>query len=607
MTSPKKPTRPRPAQKKPARAPGVSAQPRRPRRPSAPSGPKVWVLDVPYPDRGVASVNGAVWDKDMRQTVFRGDVLPSGLEPYRSNLFSWERWIENERNGLWDEHIVGDGEFTPRPHQIRAAELVIQAEQKKARGFLLADDVGVGKTVSAWEAVRGIQRTRKKVLNVLVVCPLAVVPHWRRTIRSVGAENLNVVVINYDRIKKLLTVPASAQKAKRTRTKNKRIASQGTSKVDWDVIVFDESHKLKNQSQRTAAAARVAKYEKAGSSQPRPPFLLWMSATAGQNPVELSYLAPLLAQVTRSPSGDLKDFGPWLLAQNFHVAEDPRWKKWSWTENPELRRRDVEKMRKMLFDRRTPVALRRLPTDIAGWPELVRVLMPVQLDAGERKLYESAWTEFREEMSLVRRGQNPKGGLAAQIRFRQKASLLRAQGTVNHIIDLLDNGLQVAVSCQFIESLDAIYDMLTHQKIGVAVMDGRDPGGRESQRLLFQRGETPVVLFTPVEGFSLHQEEMLEGGKKGSSAARAMVIHDPRYSGIEALQIEGRAHRDGKSATVYYMFSENTVEETIVKTLLGRLSSTKALVGDDTGMVEKLLTILFGDGDGKDAAGEDGQ
>lgn len=600
MTIPKKPIRPLTARQKQQLAEKTSAsagrtvRPAR-RTPSLPDAEKLWVLNVPYADRGVANANGAVWDAVLRQSVYRGSVLPAGLEPYRSELFSWERWVENSRNEVKDNRIVGDGSFTPRPHQVEAARLIGEAERKRARGFLLADDVGVGKTVSAWKAVKTIQKNRGGEQNVLVVCPLAVVPHWRRTIKSVGAENLNVVVINYDRIKKLLTVPETAKKAKRTRTKNKRISSQGTSVVDWDVIIFDESHKLKNQSQRTAAAARIAQYHKALAAKPRPPFLLWMSATAGQNPVELSYLAPLLAQVTRSPSGALKDFGPWLLGQKFNVVEDPRWKKWSWTDDAGLRQEDIERMRRLLFERKTPVALRRLPSDISGWPELVRVLMPVELEVEERKLYSSAWTEFRDTMRLVRRGKDPKGGLAAQIRFRQKASLIRVEGTVNHIVDLLDNGLQVAVSCQFLESLDTIRVGLERKKILVSVMDGRNPQGRETERLRFQRGETEVVLFTPAEGFSLHQSELLADGEYGSDAARAMVVHDPRYSGIEALQIEGRTHRDGKSATVYYMFSEDTVEEDIVKTLLGRLSSTKALVGDETNMVEELLSILNGE------------
>ena len=34
---------------------------------------------------------------------------------------------------------------------------------------------------------------------------------------------------------------------------------------------------------------------------------IWLSATAGQNPLELSYLAPLLAGVTESRAADLKD------------------------------------------------------------------------------------------------------------------------------------------------------------------------------------------------------------------------------------------------------------------------------------------------------------
>ena len=36
-------------------------------------------------------------------------------------------------------------------------------------------------------------------------------------------------------------------------------------------------------------------------------FTLWLSATAGQNPLELSYLAPLLARITKQSAKNMKE------------------------------------------------------------------------------------------------------------------------------------------------------------------------------------------------------------------------------------------------------------------------------------------------------------
>jgi SNF2 family DNA or RNA helicase len=486
---------------------------------------------------------------------------------------------------------VASGMFIPRPHQEEAAQAILRAAKAGARGFLLADEVGLGKTISALAGVIALREIRP-VQNLLIVTPLSVVSHWRRTVADLGlADNgFRVCVINYDRLKKLVDIPASAQAAKRTRTKNKKIAKDGTSIIDWDVVIFDESHRLRNTSQRRSLAERIAAY-----SAPRAeaPFILWLSATSGSTPNHLGYLAPLLAQITKSQGSSLKDYGNWLVNQGFHVEYEERFDRWTWTDNLELQEQDTSRMKAMLFDRKTPVALRRLPTDIAGWPEMTRILMPVELTVPQRYLYEQAWTEFRREMNLSAKGGDPHAGLVAQLRFRQKASLIRVEGTIDITLDMLASTHQVVVSVQFLESLDTIREGLEKEGVRVAVFDGRDPLGREEHRLAFQRGQADVILTTPVEGYSLHQKELLPDGSLATDVPRVLLLHDVRFGAIDVLQAEGRAHRDGQNAFAYYLFSEDTVEEKIAVALLRKIQTTKALVGDDTATVKELEAILL--------------
>lgn len=552
---------------------------------------RLWILEVPFAERSVATAHGARWDADIRATVYRGEELPFGLKPFASQPFSWARWQEDDINQDFGNIPSAAHAFTPRPHQSEAAAAIGRAAKAGARGFLLADEVGLGKTIAALEGVRALKAVRP-VRNLLIVSPLAVLPHWRRTIADMGLahEGIRACVINYDRLKNLLDVPESAKGAKRKRTQNQRIAKSGTSLINWDVIIFDESHRLRHRtSQRSQAAARVASTH---LTRHDAPFVLWMSATAGQNPTELSYLAPLLAQATGEKTAALKDFGPWLQQTGFHVTHDPRFDKWTWTEDDQERSRDIAMMSSLLFKRRVPLAIRRLPTDIAGWPEIQRILFPVELNSEQWALYDQAWTEFRREMNLAKRGRDPKVGMVARLRFRQKASLLRAEGTIEHTLDLIDNGHQVAISFQFLESLDWVREALSKSKVSVATMDGRDPQGREEQRLRFQRGEATVMLFTVVEGFSLHANELLPDGTKATEATRSLIVHDPRYSGIETLQIEGRTHRDGQAANAYYAYGADTVEEEITRKLIDRVSSTKALMGDEVAELEALLDSL---------------
>lgn len=533
---------------------------------------KAHVLDVPFNMRGVATAEGARWDAESSVFVWRGDALPASLAPFRPALYSWEARVEREFNdGARSPASKPKGSITPRKHQSDAVSVIARAHAARLPGFLLADDVGLGKTITAWKAILEIP----KVDTVLVVCPLAVVAHWRRTIEAIGDGGLDIVLLNYDRLGKLFDVKPEARRKIRSK---KGLARAGTA-PQFDVIVWDESHRCKNP---TSARSKLAAKLVANAG-----FSMWLSATAGQNPLELSYLAPLLASVTGSRAADLKDFEGWCQEQGLGLSRGD-FGKWEWRGDP----KDCAKVRAMLFEapRGTPTAgLRRRPEDIAGWPEINRILTPIALEGEARELYTQAWTIFRKDMDLAPRGKDPKSALAATLRLRQKGSLIRAAGTVDLVHDLLANGHQVAISVAFMETLTSIRDTLVGGKITCSEIHGSLPAGaREEQRLRFQRGDAQVALFTVEEGISLHQGEHNE-------VPRSEVIHDLRWSAIQMAQIEGRCHRDGRFAQVYWTYADDTIEDRIARVVAGRIQSMKEMIGDDTTTMREIERLLDGE------------
>ncbi|MDQ3369794.1 MAG: DEAD/DEAH box helicase, partial [Myxococcota bacterium] len=457
-----------------------------------------------------------------------------------------------------------------RPHQADAVRAITAAVAARRPGFLLADDVGLGKTITAWEAILRMPGAA----SVLIVCPLAVIAHWRRTIEAMGDGGKDIVILNYDRLGKLFEVSDAARKKIRTK---KGLARAGTA-PELDVIVLDESHRCKNP---TAARSKLAAKLVANAG-----FTLWLSATAGQNPLELSYLAPLLASTTGAHARDLKDFEQWCLDQQLGITRGG-FGKWEWRGD----RSDCEKVRRMLFEPANgqgAAGIRRRPEDIAGWPAINRILTPIELDAGARELYDQAWTAFRRELELAPRGRDPKSALAASLRLRQKGSMLRAPGTIELARELLDNGHQVAISVAFLETLTALRDAF-ETGIGAikcaAIHGGLPAAAREEERLRFQREEARVVLFTVEEGISLHQ------GEHGN-APRSEIIHDLRWSAIQMAQIEGRCHRNGRFAQVYWAYADATVEEKIARVVAGRIQSMKEMIGDDAETLREIESLL---------------
>jgi len=537
------------------------------RRPAPPAErSRAHVLEVPFAMRAVAMAGGARWDAAHSAFLYRGDTLPEALTPFRPAPYSWEMEVERDINDDPPPPVGAPrGAITPRAHQLEGMRAILAAAAAGRSGFLLADDVGLGKTITAWAAVLQMPAARA----ILIVCPLAVVAHWRRTVQAMGDGGRTIVLLNYERLGKLFEVAPEARRKIRSK---KGLARAGSAET-FDVIVWDESHRCKNP---TAARSKLA-----AKLNARAGLVLWLSATAGQNPLELSYLAPLLARVTGSRAADLKDFEQWCTAQGLGVTRGA-YGKWSWRGDPA----DCERVRALLFDGTPAAGIRRRPEDIAGWPEINRILTPIELDLAARALYERAWTEFRRELELAPSGRDPKSALAATLRLRQKGSLLRAPGTLELVRELLDNGHQVAVSVAFLETLEAMRAELEAESIPCALVHGRLPAGaREDERLRFQRGAARVALFTVEEGISLHQGEH-------NDVARSEVIHDLRWSAIQMAQIEGRCHRDGRFAQVYWAYADGTIEEQIALVVARRIQSMKGMVGDDVETVREIERLL---------------
>jgi len=551
----------------PARRSASAAAARSP----SPRGARAHVIDVPFAMRAVAAAGGARWDADHGVFVYDGDALPPALAPFRALPYSWELHVERALNGAARAAASKpEGAIALRPHQEEAVRAIASAKGAGRPGFLLADDVGLGKTITAWEAILRMPEAS----TVLIVCPLAVVAHWRRTILAMGDGGKDIVLLNYDRLGKLFAVTPEARKKIRSK---KGLARAGAA-PELDVVVWDESHRCKNP---TAARSKLA-----AKLNARAGFCLWLSATAGQNPLELSYLAPLLASLTGARAADLKDFEQWCLGLGLGVTRGA-YGRWDWRGDP----RDCEKVRALLFDAEAGRGgIRRRPEDIVGWPAIQRILTPLELDGEARALYDQAWTEFRREMDLAPQGRDPKSALAATLRLRQKSSLIRAESTVELVRELLENGHQVAISVAFLETLASLRAALESGAGGVpcaAIHGGSPAAAREEERLRFQRGEARVVLFTVEEGISLHQGEHAD-------VPRSEVIHDLRWSAIQMAQIEGRCHRDGRFAQVYWAYADGTIEEKIARIVAHRIQSMKEMIGDDVETLREIERLLAG-------------
>jgi SNF2-related domain/Domain of unknown function (DUF5710) len=547
------------------------------------------ILDIPFSYRDIAAKAGARWDSENKVYFFEkrpGFELPIELVGFEPKEFSWEEKIQRELNGQSFVNVPPQQKITLKPHQIGAVTEIFLAYKEGYPGFLLADDVGLGKTFAAWAGILKILESSREKRKILIVCPLGVVAHWRSSIRRMGTNQWveEVVILNYDRLGKIFETKSRKGTQKISR---RDLARRGAASEKFEVLLFDESHALKNLSAlRTKFSVKL--YESAK-------MIFWLSATAGQNPLELGYLIPILAKKTGDRGLTTKDFERWC-AQNLPGISRGAFGAWAWAGGKE----DEAEIRQLLFSpdkKGVKAALRRRPADLIGWPEVNRIVHFVELDGKAKYLYRLAWEEFKKALEETRSLSRQRAALIqneAVVRLRQKSSLLKVEDTIELCLELLDNGRQVAISCEFLATMDAMEEALAKKKIEHARIDGqrtKTSQSKESERLRYQRGETRAILFNIAEGISLHEGEAVNGG---NDVPRCQIDHDLRWSAIQAHQIDGRSHRDGKFAQVYWVVAKETIDPRVAEVLLKKLESMGNLQGDSTKDFEEIFNLILG-------------
>lgn len=357
------------------------------------------------------------------------------------------------------------------------------------------------------------------------------------------------------------------------------------------------AHNCSNpESQRTRAIDKIV----AGPAH-KPAFKINMSATAGKDPSKVSYLHRGLFWndgIQPLPHITSERFTEWCETHRLSVGNDSFGNalKWDPDKNGSNADRELERLHELLFKTDTPWAFRRMP----DWPEQRRIPAPVELTWDEMEAYNADWKEFQQTLAAIDRkmksttsGKTKSAlrakGLAEQTRYRQKAGQVRAGGTAEFAAEMVGKGHQVAISAEYLGTVSRLQEELDRLKVPTALFTGENRDTREDERIAYQRGEKKIIIYTPTEGFDLHAGDARVGG---NSVPRVTVVAEPRWSPGKALQAEGRGHRNGTDAPVYYAFASGTVEEKVIHRCIDGMRNIGKINGDDTKPFDGLKEAL---------------
>ena len=139
----------------------------------------------------------------------------------------------------------------PLPHQIDIVHRIMTSDQSN---WLIADDVGLGKTIEVGLLLAAMKR-RRQARRVLVVCPAGVVRQWQDEMRYKFNEDFLIYGMDFN-----ISQPSHWANFDKAIVSIDRAKSDAHSPVfndsgSWDVIVFDEAHHL-TKIERQAATQR---------------------------------------------------------------------------------------------------------------------------------------------------------------------------------------------------------------------------------------------------------------------------------------------------------------------------------------------------------------
>ena len=136
-----------------------------------------------------------------------------------------------------------DASVDLNPHQIEAALFALQSPLSK--GVILADEVGLGKTIEAGIVLCQFWAERKR--RLLVICPASLRKQWAMELQE--KFNLPRWVLDakaYREAQRSGRAPLS-EKAVLIMSMNYANALREELKsIAWDLVVIDEAHKLRN-------------------------------------------------------------------------------------------------------------------------------------------------------------------------------------------------------------------------------------------------------------------------------------------------------------------------------------------------------------------------
>jgi len=526
-------------------------------------------------------------------------------------------------------------------HQVESTHRIVNALQQR---FLLADEVGLGKTIEAGLVIKELVY-RYAYKKILIVCPASLTIQWQHEMEN----KFNETFVLLDRRRMKSSDRGASAGANPWNVHDRVICSldfiknaafrDALKRSRWDAVIFDEAHRLRRDSLKSTlaynAAEIIAKNTKA---------LLLLTATPFRGKLEeLYYLIRLI---------DENLLGPYQSFYNEYCVEGA----------------DLSGLRSKL----SPVLIRRTKKEVGGFTARHAKTVRFDLYPEERNLYDATTRYVVEEFNRALQTENRAVGFVMTVfqklldssSFALLSALVNRRNNLAAMLERAERKNLDACGCPDELDVDAMdiddsedvdeLVMLSLQKtveelreeiatleslIGIAKSIERNKKGeklRELLRGLITGKGKKVVIFTQfrttqdylcglLSDYSVvpfngsmdrdRKEEAIQSFRDGADVlicteaggegrnmqfCNILINYDLPWSPLKVEQRIGRVHRFGQPYDVYiYNFAtRDTVAERVLEVLTRKLKLFEESIGVPDVLLGQMedelnLTALF--------------
>ncbi|MGB1586066.1 MAG: SNF2-related protein [Thermoplasmatota archaeon] len=445
------------------------------------------------------------------------------------------------------------------PHQVKAAIRVLNQMQGRA---ILADEVGLGKTIEAGIIIKELI-ARGKAKSVLILTPAALSTQWQEELWDKFGERFikhdDPEFKGFDKDDKIV---ASIDTAKSAQHYPDIIARE------WDLVIIDEAHYLKNKkTQRYALADDITARH-----------AMMLTATPIQN--NLIELYNLINLIKPGLLGTLQNFEEEYVGDHqgrvlLHAKRLQRL---------------LEQV--MIRNRRSETGLK--------FPERKVETHRIEASKGEYELHKSVGQFIRNYknyfeshlalMILEREVASSAPALAmtldnmmakmhepeltmAMEDLKAQADGVKRNAKVNLILDVAKNtGEKMIVFTQFRETQELLSRRLKQEGISNVKYHGQLSSGRRKKALDEFRGDTQVLVCT-------------DSGSEGLNLqfCSVLVNYDLPWNPMRVEQRIGRVHRIGQErdrVVILNLAIADTIEDHVLQILYEKIKLFEVAIGE---------------------------